>query len=132
MKKRTLAWVGSIVVVIHALINIAHGVAHSDLRIQLAGWQMAFITLVIGAAPLVAAILLWTSRFLLGARILAVSMAASLSFGTYYHYILVSPDHVAHLPASDQQGLFRSTALLLILSQLLGLAVGVWGSRRRH
>ena len=130
MKKRTLAWVGLIAVVIHALSNIAHGVAHFDLRIQLAGWQMTFIALAMGAAPLVAAILLWTSRFLLAARMLAVSMAASLLFGMYYHYIAVSPDHVAHLPAGDEQGLFRFTALLLVISQALGVAVGIWGSLR--
>ncbi len=126
MKNRTLALVGSIVVAIHAFINIAHGTAHRDLGIQLALWQSAFVALSFVIGPIVAAILLWTSWSLLGARILVLSMTTSLLFGTYYHYVLVSPDHVAHLPAGDQQWLFQSTALLLTLSQLLGLAVGVW------
>ena len=127
MKNQTLAWVGSTVVVIYALVNVGHGLAHHDLAIQLASWQSVFVALSFVVGPIVAAILLWTSRSLLGTRILVVSMAASLLFGTYYHYIAVSPDNIAYLPAGDGQGLFRSTALLLVISQVLGLAVGVWG-----
>ena len=130
MRNRMLAWVGSTVVVIYVLVNVAHGLAHRDLAIQLALWQSLFVALWFVVGPIVAAILLWTSRSLLGARILVVSMAASLLFGTYYHHVAVSPDNVAYLPAGDHQGLFRSTALLLALSQILGLAVGAWGSLR--
>ncbi len=130
MKNRTKAWVGSTVVAIYALVNVAHGLAHRDLAIQLAPWQAAFVALVFVTGPVAAAIMLWTSWGSLGARILAVSMVASLLFGTYYHYVAVSPDNVAYLPAGNHQGLLRSTALLLAISQVLGLAVGVWGSRR--
>jgi hypothetical protein len=28
-------------------------------------------------------------------------MLASLAFGVYHHYVAISPDHVAHLPASS-------------------------------
>ena len=83
-------------------------------------------------APIVAAILLWTSWSLLGSRLLAVSMAAALLFGVCYHYILVSTDHVAHLPPGDQQGLFQSTALLMAISQIVGVVVGVRGSGPRR
>ena len=54
-------------------------------------------------------------------------MAASLLFGLYYHYVLVSPDHVSHLPDGDLQTAFRITALLLALVQALGAAVGLRG-----
>jgi hypothetical protein len=33
-------------------------------------------------------------------------MFGSLVFGGIYHYIIISPDHVAHLPTGDARGLF--------------------------
>ena len=50
-------------------------------------------------------------------------MLGSLIFGFLYHYIIISPDHVAHLPAGDARGLFRATALLLLITEALGVAV---------
>lgn len=57
-------------------------------------------------------------------------MAGSLIFGGYYHYVLVSPDHVSHLPAGDARWLFRLTAGLLMLTELLGVIVGLLGVRK--
>ena len=125
-----VAWVGSAVVLLHAVINIAHAVAHRELGIIVSWWQIGFIGMVIGLAPIAAATLLWTSRSPLGAWVLGGSMTGSLLFGTYYHYIAISSDHVQHLPPGDQQALFRWTALLLAISELLGLAVSLWAISR--
>jgi hypothetical protein len=59
-------------------------------------------------------------------------MAGSLIFGAIYHYVIISPDHVSHLPAGDAQGTFRMTAVLLILTELVGVAVGLWALRRSN
>ncbi|MGH2359462.1 MAG: hypothetical protein ACRDGM_02830 [bacterium] len=125
-----VAWVGSLVVLLHVVINIAHAVAHRQLGIAISAWQTGFVAMVIGLGPIAAAALLWTSRSRVGAWVLGGSMTSSLLFGTYYHYIAISPDHVRHLPPGDQQALFRWTALLLAISELLGLAVSLWAISR--
>jgi hypothetical protein len=56
-------------------------------------------------------------------------MAGSLIFGVAYHYVVISPDHVSHIPPGDAQGLFRTTALLLVLTELFGVVVGLWALR---
>jgi hypothetical protein len=54
-----------------------------------------------------------------------VSMLGSLIFGFCYHYVIISPDHVAHLPAGEARGLFRVTALLLMITEAFGVVVAV-------
>ena len=129
MRDRTLAVVGTLAVVIHGVIAALHGAAHSDLGIQMSASENAFINLVIVAAPVVAAILLWTRFARAGAILLALSMAGALLFGGYHHYVAISPDHVAHLPAGSLQGQFRTTAALLVVSEAFGVGVGAWGAR---
>jgi hypothetical protein len=58
-----------------------------------------------------------------GLLLLLASMLGSLVFGGVYHYIIISPDHVAHLPTGDARGLFRITALLLLVTETFGVAV---------
>ena len=127
---RALVWVGTVVVVVHGLVNAAHGAAHAELGVEISNWQQTFVVVVFGLSPVVAAVLLWTSRARLGAVILTGSMAAALVFGVYYHYVAVSPDHVDHLPPGAAQGLFRASALVVATSQALGVVVGLWSIRR--
>lgn len=127
-----VAWVGSFVVLLHVLINIAHAVAHREIGVAISGWQTGFVAVVIGLGPIAGATLLWTSRSRLGAWVLGGSMTGSLLFGTYYHYIAISSDHIGHLPPGDQQALFRWTALLLVISELLGLSISLWAVSRRQ
>ena len=129
-KGRAVAWAGTVVVVVHVLVNATHGAAHSELGVEMSKWQETFILLVIGLSPIAAAVLLWTAHARLGAVILIGSMAAALVFGVYYHYVAVSPDHVEHLPPGDAQGLFRASALFVAVSQALGVLVGLWSIRR--
>jgi cytochrome bd-type quinol oxidase subunit 2 len=110
---------------------VVHGGAHKELGVELNAWQTIYVTVVILVTPLVAAVLLWTRRTRLGFLLLVLSMFGSLIFGAYYHYVAVSPDHVSHLPPGDAQGLFRATALLLLLTEVLGLVAGLLGLRVR-
>ncbi len=124
MKDRKLTWSGTLLVAIHALIGAAHVSAHRELGIQLTSLQNAFIIVVIGAGPILAAILLWTVYRRGGSLVLAASMAGAFVFGIYFHFFAVSPDHVSHLPEGEFRGMFRSTAVLLAVTEALGVGVG--------
>ncbi|MEW6210961.1 MAG: hypothetical protein AB1631_21535 [Acidobacteriota bacterium] len=125
-----IASLGTVAVLAHIIIVLLHGVAHTRLGIELSVWQKSYAAIVIVAAPLVAAVLLWTRHVGLGLFLLAASMAGSLIFGGYYHYVAVSPDHVSHLPPGDAQSLFQMTAILLVATEAVGLAVGLFGLQR--
>jgi cytochrome bd-type quinol oxidase subunit 2 len=119
----------TIAVLAHLLVSLVHGYAHTELGVGLSAWQTWYVLIVITVAPLVALSLVWTRHRRFGFLLLIVSMAGSLIFGGYYHYVFVSPDHVSHLPPGDAQGLFRLTALLLAVTEAAGLVLGVFGLR---
>jgi hypothetical protein len=113
----------TIAVLAHLVVNLLHGQAHTKLGVGLTNWQQIYVVTVILLAPLVALVLSWTRYARAGLWLLLVSMLASLIFGICYHYIIVSPDHVAHLPPGDARGLFRVTALLLVITEIAGVVV---------
>ena len=67
MKDTKLAGFGTLTVAIHVSIVVAHGVAHSDLGIELTTAQKLFSGVVIIAAPILAAVFLWTRLAHVGA-----------------------------------------------------------------
>jgi hypothetical protein len=123
-------WLGTAVVLAHFVVVMLHGSAHTNLKVELAAWQTVFVLAVVVIAPLFAAILIWTRFSRFGFGLLALVMAGALAFGIYFHYLTISPDHVSHLPAGDAQGIFRLTALLLAITEVIGLTVGLWYARR--
>jgi hypothetical protein len=120
---------GTVAVLAHLAVMMLHGQAHDKLSVGLSSWQNIYVLVVIAIAPLVAMVLLWTRYAHPGLTVLVVSMAASLIFGVVYHYVVISPDHVSHLPPGDAQGQFRMTAALLVLTELFGVIVGLLGLR---
>ena len=92
-------WVVTLVVLLHAVVTVLHGNAHTSLGVELSFWQRTYVLIVIVAAPFVAGVLAWTRWVRLALFVLLLSMAGSLIFGACYHYLIVSPDNVAHLPA---------------------------------
>jgi hypothetical protein len=120
---------GTVAVLVHLAVMMLHGQAHDRLHVGLSAWQNIYVIAVIAIAPLIAMLLLWTRYARLGLIVLVVSMAGSLIFGLIYHFVVVSPDHVSHLPPGDAQGLFRMTAVLLMLTELFGVVVGLLGLR---
>ena len=116
-------------VLAHLVVNILHGRAHEALGVGLNTFQNVYVITVILIAPLIAMLLIWTRYARTGLVLLVISMAGSLIFGAIYHYVVVSPDHVSHLPPGDAQGMFRMTAVLLILTELFGVIVGLLGLR---
>jgi hypothetical protein len=123
-----MVWV-IIAVFVHLIVVVLHGQAHTSLGVGLSNWQQAYVLAVIVLAPLVALALSFTRYARVGLWLLLASMLGSLVFGGVYHYIIISPDHVAHLPAGDARGLFRITALLLLVTETFGVAVAAMALR---
>ena len=123
-------WAGTAVVLAHFAVVMLHGSAHTQLKVGLEPWQTAFVLIVIVVAPLLSAILIWTRFSRFGFGLLSLAMGGALIFGVYFHYLTISPDHVSHLPPGDAQGTFRLTALLLAITEAIGLTIGLVCSLR--
>ncbi|HEY2962685.1 MAG TPA: hypothetical protein VGJ37_09745 [Pyrinomonadaceae bacterium] len=117
-----LTWV-SIAVLVHLIVVLFHGHAHTRLGVGLSNWQQFYVFTVILLAPLVALVLSFTRFARAGMWLLLASMLGSLIFGAVYHYVIISPDHVAHLPPGSARDLFRITAMLLVLTETFGVIV---------
>lgn len=122
-------WV-TIAVLGHLIVNVLHGQAHTSLGVGLNNWQNVYVLAVIVLAPLVALALSFTRYARAGLWLLLVSMLGSFIFGFCYHYIIISPDHVSHLPAGEAQGMFRLTAVLLLITEAFGVAVAALALRK--
>lgn len=123
MNTRTLKLLALGIIVFHFVIVVLHAIAHEVLPVKATTMQLAFIVPVIVLAPLVAGFMLrkFTNA---GIVLLAASMLGSFVFGLYYHFIADTIDHVAHVahmkPVFWSQ-MFRITAYLLAISELVGL-----------
>jgi hypothetical protein len=59
--RRRAAFLGTAVAVMSVVLNLAHTASHAGQHVMsLPGWQLVYIAVVIYAAPVVAAVLLWT------------------------------------------------------------------------
>ena len=113
--RRNVAFLGTAVVVVSAVVNVAHTASHAGLHLMsLPGWQLAYIAIVIYAAPVVAASLLWTRYRFAGAWLLAASMAGSFAFGLLYHFVIPGPDNVFTQPPGTWRTAFGVSAALLL------------------
>jgi hypothetical protein len=59
-----------------------------------------------------------------GGLIVAVTLAGSLVFGVVDHFVLDSSDHITHV-AAPWSRLFTATAVVLTITEMLGLALAV-------
>ena len=113
----------AIVVLVHLVVSVLHGNAHTSLGVGLNNWQQVYVYIVILFAPLGALVLSFTPHAKATLWLLLVSMLGSLVFGAAYHFVIISPDHVAHLPAGDARAMFRFTAVLLLITEAFGVLV---------
>jgi len=111
---RSLRQFGILIVAVHFVVSVVHGLAHSRLHIALNGWQSGFVLLVITVAPLISALLLWRDSAN-GFGLLLTSMLGSLVFGGYYHFISVGADNVGSLGCIPGLDRFRLALCLLRL-----------------
>jgi cytochrome bd-type quinol oxidase subunit 2 len=122
-----------IVIIAHAVIASLHATAHRRLGIELSQTQVVFVSIVIIVAPLLAGLLIWKDAQPWGALLLAFSMAGAFLFGVVNHFLLVSPDHVQHLPGiqgTPRVLMFQLTAVLLALIEALGVVAGIMALKR--
>ncbi len=113
------------IVVAHRLVNIAHDLAHRELRVGLAPPASIFVMVVVLIFPLLAIVLLWTAEKRLGLILLSLSMFGSLLFGLYHQFLAVSPDHFYSQPSGAWETTFVLTAYLLLITEAIGTYVGV-------
>ena len=123
-------WI-AIAVLAHLLVNVFHGRGHTSLGVGLSAWQQFYVLTVVLLAPLVALGLSFTRYTKAALWLLLVSMLGAFVFGGLYHYVIISPDNVSHLPPGDARGMFHITALLLLVSEAFGALVGAIGLGRR-
>jgi hypothetical protein len=124
---RSIIRCSTIIVIVHALVIILHGLAHSKIPVSLSPFQSLFVGLVIVIAPIAAMFLLWTPFQRMGSQLLLGSMAGALVFGGYFHFMMISPDHISQVPFVGWGIIFRITAILLPLVEGIGCVVGAWG-----
>ena len=117
----------------HLAVTLWHSGAHSELAIGLPPLKLFYAYAVIVIAPPVGAALLYTRFARPGLWLFTAAMLGSLLFATYHHYILVSPDNIAHLPEGTDAAHARFiesaglSALLELGSALYGaFALGRW------
>jgi hypothetical protein len=113
------------IVIAHLLVNIAHGVAHGELRVGLPPSGSVFVIVVVLILPLVAMVLVWTAKKRSGLILLSLSMFGSLLFGLYHHFLVASPDDVRSQPFSLWGNVFVLTAYGLLITEAIGAYVGV-------
>jgi hypothetical protein len=119
-------------VAVHLGVSVWHGNAHTALDIALPPLKNLFVYVVILIAPLVAASLMWTRYVRVGVWLFLLSMLGALIFGAYHHYVMVSPDNVAHLPHGrpDDLATFISSAGALARLELLSVLYGAFCASR--
>lgn len=124
-----IAQYGTAIVVIHASANGLHGLAHVEIPVALSLPQSLFVEIVIFPIPIIAAVLLWTKFYRIGSWFLLSSIAGSLLFGIYNHFIVMSPDHVSQVSFEGWGLLFQVTAFLILIVDGLGCGFGAWALR---
>ena len=130
MELKRIANLGVIIVALHFIVTVVHAAAHMRLRIDMNLWQTVYITVVIVVLPLVSGALLWRSARS-GFLLLLISMLGALVFGGYYHFLSGGADNVSSLGAHDWAMPFQVTAVLLVLTEALGVVAGAVGVLRK-
>ena len=113
----------------HLAISFVHGAAHAGADVPLSPAANLFVYIVILAGPIVG-LALSRLGWRIGNWVIAITMAASLVFGVVNHFLLASPDHVAHV-AQQWRTLFATTAVLLALTEAVGSGLAIRLARER-
>jgi hypothetical protein len=107
-------------VLVHLLVSMIHGAAHAGASVPMSQAANLFVFVVILAGPLIGLGISFRTK-LYGGVVVALTMAAALVFGVVNHFLIDSPDHISHI-ATQWSRLFVTTAVLLAITELLGLA----------
>ena len=116
------------VVVVHFVVAGVHGVAHVGAGVALTAAQLVFVVVVITAAPVYGLYRHYRGPGAQGAAILVASMAASLVFGWFFHFVAGTPDNVTRVEpgvVGDWATAFDSSAYIVACIELLGTLLAV-------
>jgi len=118
------------VALLNLLVLAVHGWAHARLPVPLTTAQTLIVygTIVPGASAAFALSWRWPKG---AAVILLLSSAIALPFGVLHHFVWVSPDHVRQVPAGAVGATFRVSAVLLAVSEAMGVLVAFAKLQRR-
>jgi hypothetical protein len=127
------------VVVLHALISLAHGLAHLLIPVPVTLLELIYIVVVIAIMPVIGAALIYTPRRQFGAWLVFVGMGGAFLFGLAQHFLLPGGDNVANMPPTAWTGVFQVSAALLGITEVVGTllaaaalrAVGLPGKEKR-
>ncbi len=114
------------IVWLHAIIMVLHGLSHVENGIWLSFFGDAFVSVVIVLAPLLALLFLHSRWLWSGALLLALSLLSALIFGLWNHFLVPGADNVAQVPPGSWRLPFLITSILLALVEVVGTAIGVW------
>jgi hypothetical protein len=117
---------GTIFILCHGAVSLLHEIAHRMLPVTLPLVKYVIAYAFLGVLPLIALVLLWTSFRRAGVWLLLFSMAGSLLFAGYHHFVLHGPDHIFGAPHGAWLPVFQVTAVLLLILE----AFGCWLSFR--
>ena len=95
-------------VLVHLVVSIVHGAAHSQAHVPLSPAANLFVFGVIVAGPLVGLALAWPAERV-GSWVIAITMASAFVFGCVNHFVLAGPDHVSQV-AERWRPIFTTTA----------------------
>jgi hypothetical protein len=124
-RQAVLTWV----VLGHLAVALAHGAAHQGAAVSLSPAGNLFVLVVIIVGPLLG--LAWSLKSpSAGAWLIAVTMAGALLFGLVNHFLVISPDHVAHV-IGPWRFWFGATAVLLLIIEAVGTGVAVRSATAR-
>ena len=133
--KRTLLMSATWIVVLNALVLLAHSAAHVSLHIlSMTIFDDLFIGIVIMILPLVALFMIHNTHLSRrGMLLLLLSMLGSLIYGLLHHFLLPGMDNVANAGPEPWHLLFILTSYLQLPLQAAGTVVGIWAllSRRQ-
>lgn len=107
---------------LHLALAVAHAVTHQQLAIHGSLTHSAIVLLVVYLGPLASLALLRRHRREATAWLWGF-LAGSLVFASYHHFVLISPDHVGHLPSSEWALPFQISAVLMSLVDAVGVVV---------
>ena len=111
------------VVCVHFGFALAHGLMHVHASVPLGPGAIAFVIIVTQAGPF-AGLAYMRRRPVAGALVIAATMAAALTFGLVNHFLVDGADNVDRV-AYEPRAWFGLTALLLLLIEAIGVALGI-------
>jgi hypothetical protein len=84
-------------VVSHIVLTALHGLVHATIPVVVAGWKLALATVVVFVLPVTGTWVFLRSSNRVGALLLLGAGLAAFVFEGTLHFVVVNPDHVAHL-----------------------------------